>query len=152
MTAPTGQLTEITQRGQEAVTTAVRLWTDALTNYTKIWTSAQNTQSDAQIIVDSVFGFAESVLASQREFITGVITVRSQVATAAPAGPHGEGSHAPLANASEAPDGFPIKGNDGSRLYHVPGSTFFDRAVAEVWFATPEAAEAAGYQLPKSQR
>ena len=151
MTAPTGQLTEINQRGQEAAATAVRLWTDAFTNYTKIWISAHSTLPDAQVVVDGVFGFAERVLAGQREFIIGVITAGGQVATAA-AAPHGEGSHAPLADASEAPDGFPIKGNDGSRLYHVPGSTFFDRAVAEVWFATPEAAEAAGYQLPKSQR
>ncbi|TWF78358.1 LSU ribosomal protein L17P [Pseudonocardia hierapolitana] len=66
--------------------------------------------------------------------------------------PYGEGSHAPLADASEAPEGFPIKGNEDSKLYHVPGSAHYDRTVAEVWFATPEAAEAAGFQLPASQR
>ena len=37
-------------------------------------------------------------------------------------------------------------------LYHVPGSSFYDRTVAEVWFATAEAAEAAGFELPPSQR
>ncbi len=37
-------------------------------------------------------------------------------------------------------------------LYHVPGSSHYDRTVAEVWFATPEAAEAAGFALPASQR
>jgi large subunit ribosomal protein L17 len=66
--------------------------------------------------------------------------------------PYGEGSHAPLADASEAPEGFPIKGNEDSKLYHVPGSAHYDRTVAEVWFATPEAAEAAGFQLPAAQR
>ncbi|NMI00419.1 50S ribosomal protein L17 [Pseudonocardia sp. K10HN5] len=66
--------------------------------------------------------------------------------------PYGEGSHAPLADASEAPEGFPIKGNEDSKLYHVPGSAHYDRTVAEVWFASPEAAEAAGFQLPPSQR
>jgi large subunit ribosomal protein L17 len=66
--------------------------------------------------------------------------------------PYGEGSHAPLADAAEAPEGFPIKGNEDSKLYHVPGSAHYDRTVAEVWFATPEAAEAAGFQLPASQR
>ncbi|OLT04291.1 50S ribosomal protein L17 [Pseudonocardia sp. CNS-004] len=66
--------------------------------------------------------------------------------------PYGEGSHAPLEDASEAPEGFPIKGNEDSKLYHVPGSAHYDRTVAEVWFATPEAAEAAGFQLPASQR
>jgi large subunit ribosomal protein L17 len=66
--------------------------------------------------------------------------------------PYGEGSHAPLADASEAPEGFPIKGNDDSKLYHVPGSAFYDRTVAEVWFASPEAAEGAGFELPASQK
>jgi large subunit ribosomal protein L17 len=66
--------------------------------------------------------------------------------------PYGEGSHAPLEDAAEAPEGFPIKGNEDSKLYHVPGSAHYDRTVAEVWFATPEAAEAAGFQLPASQR
>jgi large subunit ribosomal protein L17 len=66
--------------------------------------------------------------------------------------PYGEGSHAPLTDAAEVPEGFPVKGNEDSKLYHVPGSSHYDRTVAEVWFATPEAAEAAGFQLPASQR
>ena len=37
-------------------------------------------------------------------------------------------------------------------LYHLPGTPFYDRTVAEVWFATAEAAEAAGFALPPSQR
>ncbi|SDE88513.1 large subunit ribosomal protein L17 [Pseudonocardia oroxyli] len=66
--------------------------------------------------------------------------------------PYGEGSHAPLEDPAEAPEGFEIKGNADSMLYHVPGSSHYDRTVAEVWFATPEAAEAAGFSLPKSQQ
>jgi large subunit ribosomal protein L17 len=66
--------------------------------------------------------------------------------------PYGEGSHAPLDDSAEAPEGFPIKGNDSSKLYHVPGSSHYDPTEAEVWFATPEAAEAAGFALPPSQR
>jgi len=62
--------------------------------------------------------------------------------------PYGEGSHAPLADPSEAPEGFPIKGNEDSRIYHVPESPHYGRTVAEVWFATPEAAEAAGFEPP----
>lgn len=65
--------------------------------------------------------------------------------------PYGDGSHAPLEDGSQ-PDGFPIKGNADSMLYHVPGSAFYDRTVAEVWFASAEAAEAAGFLLPPSQR
>ncbi|MBN9098342.1 MAG: 50S ribosomal protein L17 [Pseudonocardia sp.] len=66
--------------------------------------------------------------------------------------PYGEGSHAPLADANEAPEGFEIKGNADSMLYHLPGTQFYDNTVAEVWFATAEAAEAAGFALPKSQQ
>jgi large subunit ribosomal protein L4 len=63
----------------------------------------------------------------------------------------GPDSHLPLEDGSE-PDGFPIKGNASSKLYHVPGSAFYKRTVAEVWFRTAEAAEAAGFELPPSQR
>lgn len=66
--------------------------------------------------------------------------------------PYGEGSHAPLDDPQEAPEGFDIKGNADSMLYHLPGTSFYDRTVAEVWFATAEAAEAAGFALPKSQQ
>ena len=51
-----------------------------------------------------------------------------------------------------APEGFEIKGNADSGLYHVPGSAFYSRTEAEFWFATAEDAEAAGFQLPPSQR
>ena len=51
-----------------------------------------------------------------------------------------------------APAGHEIKGNRDSGLYHVPGSRFYNQTVAEFWFASAEAAEAAGFQLPPSQR
>ena len=47
---------------------------------------------------------------------------------------------------------FTVKGNEDSMLYHVPGSSFYARTVAEVWFTDAEAAEAAGFSLPPSQR
>ncbi|MET3804804.1 large subunit ribosomal protein L17 [Nakamurella sp. UYEF19] len=65
--------------------------------------------------------------------------------------PYGEGSHAPLEDGTE-PEGFPVKGNADSNLYHLPGTRFYDATVAEVWFATAGAAEAAGFELPKSQQ
>jgi large subunit ribosomal protein L4 len=61
------------------------------------------------------------------------------------------GAKAPKADGG-APKGYEIKGNVDSGLYHVPGSAFYDRTVAECYFATAEAAEAAGFQLPPSQR
>jgi gas vesicle protein len=75
----------------------------------------------------------------------------AEEAAAAPAGeadadpfadsPHGEGSYA----GDEPPEGFTIKGNDRSKKYHVPGSASYERTSAEVWFSSPEAAEAAGF-------
>ncbi len=61
------------------------------------------------------------------------------------------GAHGPLDDDGQ-PDGYEIKGNADSMLYHLPGTPFYDRTVAEVWFDTAENAEAAGYQLPPSQR
>ena len=60
------------------------------------------------------------------------------------AGPY-EDSHAPLEDASQAPEGFPIKGNEDSKKYHEPDGQWFEQTIAEVWFATAEAAEAAGF-------
>ncbi|OLF10953.1 50S ribosomal protein L17 [Actinophytocola xinjiangensis] len=64
--------------------------------------------------------------------------------------PYGAGSRAALEDGSE-PEGFPIKGNADSMLFHTPGSAFYDRTVAEVWFRTEEDAEAAGFSKPPSQ-
>jgi large subunit ribosomal protein L22 len=59
--------------------------------------------------------------------------------------PFGPLSHAPLDDAGEAPEGYPIKGNADSMKYHQPDGRWFDNTVAEVWFATTDAAEAAGF-------
>lgn len=60
--------------------------------------------------------------------------------------PYGDGSYV----GDEPPEGFTIKGNDRSKKYHVPGSASYERTSAEVWFASSEAAEAAGFT--KAQR
>jgi len=49
------------------------------------------------------------------------------------------------------PEGFPIKGNADSMLYHVPGTSHYDRTIAEVWFDTEASAEASGFSRPPSQ-
>ncbi|WP_109508465.1 50S ribosomal protein L17 [Nocardioides speluncae] len=50
----------------------------------------------------------------------------------------------PLEDGS-APEGFEIKGNKDSGKFHTPASQWYDQTVAEVWFRTEEAAEAAGF-------
>ncbi len=47
---------------------------------------------------------------------------------------------------TEAPEGFEIKGNEDSKKFHVPGSQWYEQTKAEVWFATPDAAEEAGFE------
>jgi len=55
------------------------------------------------------------------------------------------GSHAPLEDADEAPEGFPVKGNKDSMMFHEPDGQWYSQTVAEVWFDTAESAEAAGF-------
>ncbi|NLE98533.1 MAG: hypothetical protein GX596_11195 [Propionibacterium sp.] len=63
-----------------------------------------------------------------------------------PANRYGEGSFV----GENPPEGFTIKGNERSMKFHVPGTGGYDRTIAEVWFTTEEAAEAAGFT--KAQR
>ena len=64
--------------------------------------------------------------------------------------PYGLGSQVAPEDGSQ-PEGFPIKGNVDAMLYHLPGSSHYDRTVADVWFATEEDAEQAGFQRPQPQ-
>ena len=101
---------------------------------------------------------ATRVAASQAAAKSAAVEAAEIVETEAPAEDSAEGSdlpagaHAPLEDANEAPEGFPIKGNADSKLYHRPGTRFFESTVAEIWFADEASAEAAGYSLPKSQQ
>ena len=59
-------------------------------------------------------------------------------------GGFGADSAAPLADGS-APEGFDIKGNKDSMKYHEPDGQWYAATVAEVWFKSAAAAEAAGF-------
>jgi hypothetical protein len=59
--------------------------------------------------------------------------------------PFGPGSATANADGS-GPDGWTIKGNVDSGLYHLPASPSWKRMHAEVWFGSEEAAEAAGFK------
>ena len=45
-----------------------------------------------------------------------------------------------------APEGYTVKGNADSGLYHEPDGQWYDQTVAEVWFKTAEDAEKAGFK------
>ncbi len=53
-------------------------------------------------------------------------------------------------NDGVCPDGYPIKANDNSGIFHRPGGRFYDRTVPERCYASPEDAEADGYRAAKS--
>ena len=64
-----------------------------------------------------------------------------EASTAEPSTGFGEGSYV----GTEPPEGFTIKGNDRSMKYHVPESGGYERTIADVWFNSEEAAQAAGF-------
>lgn len=103
---------------------------------------------DDNNVVAEVEAEAPAEAVENAEAVADAVTDSSSAVAAAdlPAG-----SHAPLDDDSQ-PEGFPIKGNESSKLYHRPGTRFYDSTVAEIWFATEADAEAAGYSLPPSQQ
>ena len=66
--------------------------------------------------------------------------------------PYGAGSGAPLEDGSQPSDEYQIKAKVSSKIYHPPESPFYSRTKADVWFTTPEVAEAAGFSLPASMQ
>ena len=48
------------------------------------------------------------------------------------------------------PPSHPIKANNNSGIYHLPGGRFYERTVAERCYSTAEAAEADGYRPAKA--
>jgi uncharacterized protein with LGFP repeats len=59
--------------------------------------------------------------------------------------PNGTALHLPLDDPNEAPEGYPIKADTKSGLYWAPGSTLYDEARAEIWFASEELARTNGF-------
>jgi hypothetical protein len=48
------------------------------------------------------------------------------------------------------PDGYPIKANNNSGIFHVPGGRFYERTVAERCYANADDALADGYRPAKA--
>lgn len=61
-----------------------------------------------------------------------------------PPSPYGPGTALPAEDGS-GPDGWDIKGNAGSMLFHTPDSPSYAESRAEVWFESEPAARAAGF-------
>lgn len=119
--------------------------------------SASDATEDSDTSEDSVTAEAETVEAEATEVqATDVETADVETADAETAeavdAPYGDGSHGLVdGDASIMPEGYPVKGNKDSMLYHNPDSPHYARTGAEVWFASDEAAEAAGFSKPGLQ-
>lgn len=53
--------------------------------------------------------------------------------------------HLPLDDPYQQPEGYPIKANIGSGLYYTPQNALYDDTLAEIWFATEDAARLNGF-------
>jgi trigger factor len=51
---------------------------------------------------------------------------------------------------AECPEGYPIKGNASSNIYHLPGQSSYDKTIPEICFASEDDATTAGYRASKS--
>ncbi|MGP9681888.1 50S ribosomal protein L4, sunset domain variant [Brachybacterium sp. AOP3-A1-3] len=87
---------------------------------------------------------AQATLARPTSSFATAKAAAAAPAAAADDAPYGAGSAAPVADGS-APEGFTIKGNQDSMKFHTEDSPWYGRTKAEVWFATEEAAKAAGF-------
>jgi hypothetical protein len=67
-----------------------------------------------------------------------------QVQDVVPPGRYGEGSAEAVPHQGP-PDGFTIKGNAHSMLFHTPDSPYYGRTKPEVWFRSEADAERAGF-------
>jgi hypothetical protein len=72
-------------------------------------------------------------------------SVRVVSGTEGAAAPYGKGSSRAGADGS-GPEGWLIKGNADSMLYHGPDSPSYKQTIAEVWFADETTARAAGFK------
>ena len=93
----------------------------------------------------SVCGDDDEVrVATESEAKLAEIKPLADVVEAAPAVELPAGAKAPLKSGG-APQGYDIKGNADSGLYHEPDGQWYAATVAEFYFKTAEDAEAAGF-------
>ncbi|NLT31280.1 MAG: hypothetical protein GXX86_12640 [Propionibacterium sp.] len=88
---------------------------------------------------------AAAVAADAPEVAEAAVADAEAVAPEADLAPESEKYGAGSYVGVEPPAGYEIKGNDRSMKYHVAGSDSYDRTIADVWFNSTEAAEAAGF-------
>src|SRR5262245_16140974 len=82
MSTATDQLSELTSRTQEAVTSAVRTWAETVQSLTGTLTDRRVALPDAQALVTRYFDVAQQVLDTQRRFAETVVAAGTQATEA----------------------------------------------------------------------
>ena len=84
MTMTTSQetMTEAARRGQEAIASALQIWTDSVQRFVPV---SDTRLSGAAEAVDTMFDFAEQMLVTQREFTKSLLAATTSAATRAAA-------------------------------------------------------------------
>lgn len=82
MTMTTSQETmaEAARRGQEAITSALQIWTDSVQQFVPVSDTKLRGAVEA---VDNMFDFAEQMLVTQREFTKSLLAATTSAATRA---------------------------------------------------------------------
>lgn len=92
-------------------------------------------------LVTEEYSPKQAVVKEAEGAVKNASTTEDTAAAEESTAPYGEDSY----KGETPPEGFDIKGNEDSMKFHTPESPWYDRTVAEVWFRTAEAAEAAGF-------
>src|SRR5436305_15025214 len=84
MTMTTSQetITEAARRGQEAIASALQIWTDSVQRFVPVSDTRFSGAVDA---VDTMLDFAEQMLVTQREFTKSLLAATTSAATRAAA-------------------------------------------------------------------
>jgi len=107
-------------------------------------TDAPADEAAGEVVADPVADLAETADVAPAVAVEGADEEAFEETSGGFAGKY-DGSHVPLENADQSPEGYPVKGNEGSKKYHEPDSQWYDQSTADVWFSSVEAAEAAGF-------
>jgi hypothetical protein len=81
MTNPQDTIADTARRGQEAVTSALQIWADSVQKLVGSLPTPDARVPRADEVVDQVFGFAEQMLVTQREFTKSVLAATTSAAT-----------------------------------------------------------------------
>ena len=106
------------------------------------------------VIGSIAVGIVRAVRPTPKPAVTGVASWEPMVAKATPTRTSGPVQFTAIDLWVEPVDGacpvsHPLKGNDGSKIFHVPGGSSYDRTVPERCYANAEDAQADGYRQAK---